>query len=189
MQARLLSRRWRRLAAAAALAAAGAGSAWAVERRIGSTPHNHAEAPARIIRSEVTLIAPAGTPTKIVVTDKRAKTEDVYYLTREEAGYRVKGRLAFRNESRQTIELIRVTIVLLDRYFQAIEPPVEQEFSSRQRMSTLLPVGAERAFAWEHGVRSQSPLQFVEVAVVITAVQFADASVWAAPRDEVIDVF
>lgn len=186
-----MDRRMRNMMVVLALCAAGAGIVWALERRIASQGHNYPSAPVVITRSDVTLIAPSSQPAKLVVTDRTTSREETYYLTRDEPGYRLQGKIVCRNDSAKTVEAVQLTIVLFDGSYQPVQTFVQQEVSSRQRLMTLLPAHAEREFVWEQplDLTTGSAARFVEVAVVVTRVRFADSNMWLAPRDELIAVF
>lgn len=186
-----MDRRMRNVMVVLTLCVSVAGIAWALERRILSQGHNYPSAPVVITRSDVTLIAPSSTPAKLVVTDRTTSREETYYLTRDEAGYRLQGKIACRNDSAKTVEAVQLTIVLFDGSYRPVQTFVQQEVSSRQRLVTLLPTRAEREFAWEQplDLTTGSAARFVEVAVIVTRVRFVDSSVWLAPRDELVSVF
>lgn len=159
----------------------------AVEYKLASKSLNYQGAPVVITQSDVTLIGPSTEPIKVVVSDKKQRAPDqVYYLTQDEAGYRLKGMLICRNESGRTVEALQLAVVQLDAFYNRIQSALKIELSSTQQMATLLPMRTERQFSWERAVSSG---EASAVAVVVTHAQFADSSVWSAPREELVDIF
>ena len=163
------------------------GSVFALQRKLGSKSLNYPGSPVVITRSDVTLITPSSDPVKVVVSDaKKRKSDEVYYLTRDEPGYLLKGKVVCRNTSLQTVEAIQLAVVLLDAFHNPAKKIFQLELSSTQRLSTLLPIRSERELGWEQAVSSG---EISEVAVVVVQAQFANSTVWTAPREELVDIF
>lgn len=163
------------------------GLVWALQRTLESRGLNYPDAPIVISHSEVVLIAPDSTPVKVVFSDRKQRQPDeVYYLTRKEPGYFLKGRIICRNTSAHSAEALQLAVVLLDALYNPVQMFAQPELSSARQLTTLLPAGTERTFHWEQKIPTAD---FVAVAVAVTRARLSNGTVWQASNEELIDIF
>jgi hypothetical protein len=160
----------------------------ALQRVLRSKAHNYPNAPVRVAQSKVTLLDVFPTPTQAGVPD--AGKSRVRYANKAgllPRSYRLRGELSCANESGQTVEAIKVTVVVLDAFHQAVMVPGQRSAYLVEQIVEAIPRGAAKRLQWEQDVGGTS--EVYEVAVVVTAVRFADGSVWTAPDEELIEFF
>jgi hypothetical protein len=178
-------------AGALALAVASApAAALAAQRPVTCRAHNYDKAPVLIKQTKTTLIETYGTPTQTVPQEASVKRSRVQYANR--AGllpttYELKGEALLYNGADQAVEAVGLTVVLLDAFHEQIQP-IGRAAAARGQHQFVIPVPKRTAKT----VTWQTPLgvsEIYEVVMVVTRVRFADGTVWAAPAEEVIDVF
>jgi len=182
-----MSRALGRVLISLALLGALAPTAWALQKTVRSKGHNYEQAPVTIQRSSVTLIETYFTPTQLPISGRRVKQTRVRYANRaglSPSSFALKEDVMCRNNSRQDVVAMELSIVLLDAFHQPILNAGQAEAVIVQRISTPVPAKSERRVEWEQQVGS---LDVYEVAVVMTRVRFADNSLWQAPAEELID--
>ena len=85
----------------------------------------------------------------------------------------------------QAVEAISVVVIPMDAFHQPLLTG-QADASAVQQIVMTIPRGVSRPIAWQQRVHSTD---VYEVAVVITRVRFADGTIWAAPNEELLDVF
>jgi len=83
------------------------------------------------------------------------------------------------------VEALELSLVVLDAFHEAVQPGLGQQAPVHREVVSL-PAGASTHLTWE---QPWGGTEAYEVAVVITAVRFADGSVWRAPKEELVDIF
>ena len=162
-------------------------SLWALQKVLASKVHNYPNTPVEVKRSKVTLVETYATPGQLVTPGTKARTTRVRYANR--AGltpsvFMLNGEVVCTNTSPQAVEALSVAIVVLDAFHEALAVG-GQRYVTKQVMEPL-PRGGSKTITWEQQLSSQDAY---EVAVVVTRVRFADGSVWAAPQEELLDIF
>jgi len=166
-------------------------SLWALQREIKAKARNYANAPIVVKQSRSRLVEIFSTPTQLAfsgTTGMKTKPSRVKYANRAgqlPSTYLLEGEALCQNKSRQVVEAVGLTVVLLDAFHQPIQPVGPNPYTVHQ-LPAQFPPSAERQFRWEEQVNS---LDVFEVAVIVTRVRFADGTVWLAPEEELIDVF
>jgi len=165
-------------------------SVWALQRSIRSRAHNYPETPVAIKRSSATLIETFPTPTQLSIPGvTKTKLSRVRYANR--AGQLpstlvLEGQVTCRNQGKKPIEAIGLTIVLLDAFYQPVQPASHPEPYFSHQVMLSIAAGSETTIPWSYDAVSAD---VQEVAVIVTRVRFADGTVWAAPPEELIDIF
>jgi hypothetical protein len=187
----MTGRRWLRragwLAAVCGLSAAVSLSAWALQRMLKSKAHNYASTPVALRQSKVTLVEVFAAPTVAGIPD--AGKSRVRYANRAgltPPNYRLKGEVLCVNESPQAVEALKLTVIALDAFHQPIAIPGQGSPYSVEQVVGTIPRSGSRQVSWDRTIGSAD---VYEVAVVVTAVRFADGSVWMAPDEELIETF
>lgn len=170
------------------LSAVLATSLWALHKALTAKAHNYPNSPVQVRRSDVELIETYAAPTQYVAADAKAKTSRVRYANR--AGltpsvFVMQGETVLANTSSQPVEALSLTIVALDAFHQPLQMGGGGAAIVQQVMGPI-PRGGTKRHTWEEPVASPD---IYEVAVVVTRVRFADGKVWAAPSEELLDVF
>ena len=174
-----------------ALALAGLpGIGFASQRPITCKAHNYDKAPVLIKQTKATLVETYSTPTQSVPQEASVKRSRVQYANR--AGllpttYELQGEVLLYNGAEQPIEAVGLTVVLLDAFHEQIQS-IGRSASTRgqQQVVVQLPKRNTKAVTWQTAVGVS---EIYEVVVVVTRARFADGTVWAAPAEEIIDVF
>jgi hypothetical protein len=171
-----------------ALCGALAGSAWALHKSLKTKAHNYPKAPVEVKRSSVELVETFTAPTQYVAADTKAKTSRVRYANR--AGltpsiFILQGETTLLNTSSQPVEAFSLTIVALDAFHQPLQTG-SGGAAIVQQVTGTIPRGGSKRHEWQETVASPD---VYEVAVVVTRVRFSDGKVWAAPSEELLDVF
>lgn len=188
MRARLWWRLGTRLAAAGLCSLLAAPGAGALQRTLRSKAHNYANTPVKVTQSKVTLLDVFPTPTQSGVPD--AGKSRVRYANRAgllPRSYRLRGELSCVNESAQAIEAVKLTVVILDAFHQAVAVPGQRSAYAVEQIVEPIPRGGAKRLLWERDVGTTA--EVYEVAVVVTAVRFSDGSVWIAPDEELVELF
>ena len=183
-----LSRRWLMRVVWVLVFGLSASTAFALQRTVKSKTHNYPGAPVEIRRSTVTLVETFTAPTQFAMPETKAKTTRVRYANRAGLApsvYVLNGELSCQNTSSQTVEAISVVVIPLDAFHQPVLTG-QPDASAMQQIVQSIPRGTSRQITWEQRVHSTD---VYEVAVVITRVRFADGTIWAAPGEELLDVF
>jgi hypothetical protein len=157
-----------------------------MQKPVRAKGHNYDQTPVAIQRASVTLIETFFAPTQLPLGSARVKQTRVRYANRAgltPSSLVLDGEVVCRNQSRQEIEALELTVVLLDAFHQPIGG-VKQEPVTVHRVSQRLPARSEQAIAWEQQIES---LDVYEVAVVVTRARFTDGTLWQAPEEELID--
>jgi hypothetical protein len=170
------------------LSAVLAASLWALHKALMAKAHNYPNSPVQVRRSDVELVETYTAPTQYVAANAKAKMSRVRYANR--AGltpsvFVMQGETVLANTSSQPVEALSLTIVALDAFHQPLQMGGGGAVSVQQVMGPI-PRGGTKRHTWEEPVASPD---VYEVAVVVTRVRFADGKVWAAPNEELLDVF
>lgn len=165
-----------------------AASLWALHKTLKAKAHTYPNSPVEVRRSAVELVETFTAPTQYVAADAKAKTSQVRYANR--AGltpsiFVLQGETLLVNTSNQPVEALSLTIVALDAFHQPLQTGGGGAAIVQQVMGPIAR-GATKRHEWQEAVSSPD---VYEVAVVVTRVRFADGKVWAAPNEELLDVF
>ena len=166
------------------------GSGFASQRSITCKAQNYNKAPALIKQTKAILIETYSTPTQAVPQEASVKRSRVQYANR--AGllpttYELQGEVLLYNGGEQSIEAVGLTVVLLDAFHEQIQPIGRSAAAhGQQQVVVQLPKRNTKPVTWQTAIGVS---EVYEVVVVVTRVRFADGTVWAAPAEELIDVF
>ena len=171
----------------AVLLVASATPAWALQRTIRANTRNFPEAPVVVKQSRVKLVEAYASPSQPAVPD--AGKARVRYANRAgllPSTYVLKGELVCQNTDGRQVEAVKLAIVVLNAFHEAVPVGAERRRHTVQQLVEAIPRNASKHLAWEQVVGTDD---VYEVAVVITGVRFADGSVWMAPDEELVDGF
>lgn len=178
-----------RIVAAWALWLAVMPSASAADRALKAKAHNYPNTPVEVRQVKVALVETYATPTQASAQETGARRSRVRYANRAgltPATLVLSGELLLANHAGQPVEALALTIVLLDAFHQPLQVPGQRDTFTVQQVVAAMPKGSTKRIQWEQRVHSAD---IYEVAVLVTRVRFTDASVWLAPREELIDIF
>ena len=171
-----------------ALSALLAASAWALQKTLKTKAHLYPNSPIAVKRTTAELIETYTAPTQYVAADAKAKTSRVKYANRaglSASVYVVQGETQLANTSNQPVEALSLTVVALDAFHQPLQSAGAAAIAVQQ-VTGPIARGALKRHEWQQVIGSPD---VYEVAVIITRVRFADGTVWAAPSEELLDVF
>ena len=166
-----------------------AASLWALHKTLKAKAHTYPHSPVEVRHSAVELVETYTAPTQYVAVGAKAKTSQVQYANR--AGltpsvFVLQGEAVLANMSNQPVEALSLTIVALDAFHQPLQTGGSGGAAIVQQVTGTIPRGGTKRHTWQEPVPSPD---VYEVAVVVTRVRFADGKVWAAPNEELLDVF
>ncbi len=156
----------------------------AAQRFVKSKTHSYPNSPVLLERAKVTLFETFSPPAQFGIPGA-ARSRVRYANQPLSPTLMLDGRVVCVNRSTQGIEALKLTIVLFDAFHQSISVP-GQGASLVKQIVTPLPKNTSKELTWQERMDSTD---IYEVAVVLTAVRFADGSIWLAPDVELIDVF
>jgi hypothetical protein len=97
----------------------------------------------------------------------------------------VQGETQLANTSSQPVEALSLTVVALDAFHQPLQSGGAGAVAVQQ-VTGPIARGALKRHEWQQVIASPD---VYEVAVIVTRVRFADGTVWAAPSEELLDIF
>ena len=174
-----------RLLLAAALVAGLAPLVWAVQRDIKAKCHTFKNAPVQATNPRVRLVEIFATSTSLSdPTSQQVHGTRVRYMNRANqlpSAFVLSGEVTCVNRSPKLIQAIKLTVVPMNAFHEAMRSSTT-DTTGNQVMLSLSP-GSSRVVSWEQRAPSSDVYQ---VAVVVTAVTFANDEVWRAPDEELI---
>ncbi|PIQ83131.1 MAG: hypothetical protein COV75_08955 [Candidatus Omnitrophica bacterium CG11_big_fil_rev_8_21_14_0_20_63_9] len=162
---------------------------WATERQVRATAKNYPAAPVQMLRPRAMLVETFTAPTQVALPGESVRTTRVRYANRAGQApsvYLLSGEAVCVNRSNQAIEAVEVAVVLLDAFHQVIPVPNSRTPYIALQFVQAMPRGSSQPLQWEERIGS---IDIYEVAVIVTRVRFQDGSVWAAPEEELVDIF
>lgn len=177
------SRRW--VAIGVAITALGAiPDAGGLERAVRTRIANYDKAPVTLRHAAVELVQTFSTPTQFPLSavagqeDVNVRRSRVRYMNRlgqQVPSYLLQGELELANETRKEVAALQITTVFLNAFRERIS-------TDRYALSSPLAPRKTIRMPWS---RSLPHEEVFEMFFVITAVRFADGTVWA-PAEELI---
>ena len=173
---------------AAAVATLTMPSAEAMQRTIKAKAHNYPQAPVTLGNASLLLIEKFSTPGQFATPGAKVRQTRVRYANRAgmaPSSFMLQGQVACRNQGKAPIEVISITIVLLDAFDQPIQIP-RQEPRATQQIVRSSPRGTTSVISWE---QSAPGPEGYGAAIVVNRVRFEGGDIWLAPGEELIDIF
>lgn len=161
------------------------GVVWAGERRIRSRVLRIDHAPVAAKDPQASLIEFMGPPESMVGTTSTRRQSGVRYANRKgiwPSRYALQGKVMCRNMSRQTIEAISLTTILLDPFNRTQRAAATSGQYQLHSVIERFPRGVWKRIEWEI---VDSPAEVYEVVVLVTGVRFENGTVWTVPQSEV----
>ena len=158
----------------------------ALQRSVKAAVTAFSSTPVDIQQPRVRLLETFLSPTQV---PGDAGTESrVRYANRKQAPQlMLTGEGTFVNRSLQRIEAVALTTMPRDAFGESLEAGAgEQGVYKLHRFTEPIAKGGVLPFTWEQAITSDD---IYEVAIAITAVRFADGSIWLAPKDKVTETF
>lgn len=166
-----------------------ANTLWAMDRSLRATAKNYPDAPVQIARTNAKLVETYTAPTQVALPGGSVRTTRVRYANRAGQApsvFLLSGEALCHNRAGKAIEAIEVAIVMLDAFHQPLPAANGRLPYLIQQVLKPIAIGGSHHLAWEERVDA---VDVYEVAVVVTRVRFVDGSVWAAPDEELVDIF
>jgi len=160
---------------------------WAGQHALKSKARNYPNTPVTLEQSKVTLVETFATPLQAGIPGtSQSRIRDANHPGGLlPAAVMLSGEALCVNRSAQAIEAIKLSVVFLDAFHQAIELPGQRGAYVVKQIVESVPRKSSKVIAWEQRVETS---EIYEVAVVVTGVRFSDGSVWLAPDIELIDI-
>ena len=160
----------------------------AMQRVIKSKAHNYPEAPVTLNDASLLLIEKFSSPSQVATPGARVRQTRVRYANRagmSPSTFMMEGHVTCRNQGKAPVEVVSLTIVLLDAFDQPVQMP-GQDSRSTQQIVMAIPQGVTRTISWEQAVPGP---EIYGAAIVVNRVRFEGGDIWLAPGEELVDIF
>ena len=159
----------------------------AAQRVLKSKARNYPNTPVTLEQSKVTFVETFATPLQAGIPGtSQSRIRDANHPGGLlPSAMMLSGEVLCVNQSAQAIEAVKLTVVFLDAFHQAIELPGQRGAYVVKQIVESVPRKSSQVITWEQRVETS---EIYEVAVVVTGVRFSDGSVWLAPDIELIDI-
>ena len=167
------------------LAALPCPSAWSQSRPVRANVQNYEETPVRLMQASVQLTETYANPMQFPIVidtnrDVKFRRSQVRYMNRlnqQIATYMLEGELRLHNDSAKAVEALQLTTIFLNAFQERVK-------TERDAVTETLRPHTITKVAWSKGAPHE---EVFEMVFVITAVRFADGTVWT-PTEELIQL-
>lgn len=170
----------------AALCVLCASPAAAMQRSVKAAVKTFASTPVELQDPNIHLRETFSSPTQSA-GDGPAESRVRYANRKQSPQLVLTGECVLVNRSPQRIDAVAVTTMPVDAFGEGVDTSQGQQGVYRlHRVTEPIVKGGSVTFSWEQPVTSDD---VYEVAIAVTAVRFADGSVWIAPKDKLTETF
>lgn len=168
----------------AALLFVGADSALGLQRTVQTKVANYEESPVVLRRASLRIVQTYSTPSQFPLAtasdgqEVRIKRSRVRYLNRRDQQiptYLLEGEVEIQNDARQDVVAVQISSVFFNAFRERLD-------TARHSITQTLASGQSKRIRWSKNLPHED---IFEVYFVLTAVRFADGTVWA-PTEELV---